>query len=645
MLQLRLVVRSVGYLLCLAAAACSGGGGGGASEPSRLLVSADTAPIEATGGSVPNFDRRLLEGRPIAEVYRLTTPAAEPFAFDLTSWLPGLSGAAGVAVKHLAADGRTPNGDGSLAAAGIEVRGTALGRAGAWVSAGGEGFARLRIAGTIDAPQVLCVSVDADASGRAPVAVIALDLGPRSAITRPDADAVDPPVGMTRQTLYSSAASQFGMPTVAVSGDRTSIVCYEGDQLDPWLGPRYELRLQHDAVTGAVTGGATQLAEAWASPWRDHEIAALFNVLAVARAETGGVRLRLSFDRGATFAQDALFPIGDGASRLVQIAMAADYSLAMVYWREAANRQALECVLVEGQPVAFDGYGSPTWFAFPSQEVLWQMPIDGTPLTSGIAWSDGGDLAIGYGGAWFVPGTTWTSVAEFRCSTRRYGELRRDRLVEQNRIVAMDPSVAVTGSGGTLQVYYAYETQDGVRLAHSADGGDTFAVAATFGHPGDHQPTVCVRPGTAEPRVDVLYLAARNEGLELHATQWPNGLAGPSQTVRLVGAASVVAPGVPLPGGDPTNYVSRTTQVGWMGYDAVVDGDRLTVVVDEVTYDHTAWVLGIPVRGELQIFGPQVTTAGGFRPSAPPPFAPGLTEPLRSPVAADAHQLLLLRVP
>ncbi|MFM1872591.1 MAG: hypothetical protein RL398_2013, partial [Planctomycetota bacterium] len=105
------------------------------------------------------------------------------------------------------------------------------------------------------------------------------------------------------------------------------------------------------------------------------------------------------------------------------------------------------------------------------------------------------------------------------------------------------------------------------------------------------------------------------------------------------------APGVPLPGGDPATYVSRTTQVGWMGYDAVVDGDRLTVVVDEVTYDHTAWVLGIPVRGELQIFGPQVTTAGGFRPSAPPPFAPGLTEPMRSPVAADAHQLLLLRLP
>ena len=639
----RSVVLSGVWLL---AAACSGSGSS-APTAARLLVSADTVALDPAVGANVLYDRRLLAGRPVANVYRLTTPANEPFAFDLTTWQPNLTGEAEVRVRHLADGGNTPTSPTSLLEAGINLRGGNLLLDQPWVAGIGEGFARVSVHGTITADQVLAVEV-----GDGPVDVVAIAIGPRSAIRRPDQDTTNLPAGMTRTTLYSSAAWQFGMPAVAVSGDRTSVVCYEGDQQRPEYGERFELRLQHDAATGQVTGGASQLGEWWAGAWRDHEVAALFNVLAVARSEAGQVRLRLSFDRGATFAQEMQFPSGAGQSRLVQIAMAADYSLALVFWRSGGPGMPNECVLVEGQPLAFDGNGSPTWFSFPSQEVLWQLPADGTPLTSGIAWSEGGDLVVGYGGTWFEnpsnPGNqppTWVSIAEFRCATKLYGQPRIDRLVHRERLVGVDPTVAVRGSGSGLQIYYAFEASDGIRLAHSGDAGGTFTTAATFGQPGDHLPAVFCRPGALGDRVDVLYLAPRVAGTELLMARWPAGLAGPREDVRLVEATSTPVPVGALPGGGHLPFGNLVTQVGWLGYDAVLAGDDLVVVVDEHTGEAWTPLIAAPFRGQSWVLGPQLSSPGGFRASEPPPLAPGLTEPLRAPRVGDAHQLLLLRLP
>ena len=69
-----------------------------------------------------------------------------------------------------------------------------------------------------------------------------------------------------------------------------------------------------------------------------------------------------TFDRGATFAQRDTIASGNRSTRLVQIAMAADYSLAIVYWATVGFGSAVELMLVEGRPASFDPTGSPTWF-------------------------------------------------------------------------------------------------------------------------------------------------------------------------------------------------------------------------------------------------------------------------------------------
>jgi hypothetical protein len=632
----------------LAAYACSGSrSSGGAPRFARLLVSADTVAIDPEPAAVARFDRQLLGGREEGPTYRLSTPANTPFAFDLTTWMPNLSGDAEVRVRHLANGGQAPTSPISLLEAGMHLQGRSIVQAEPWFAAGGSGFARLSVHGEIATEQVLGIAAD---SG--PVSIIVLEIGPPSIIRRPTSEVVTAPAGMTTTTLYSSAAWQFGMPAVTVSGDRTSVVCYEGDQQQPIEGERFELRLQHDAATGLVTGGASPLAESWAGSWRDHEIAALWNVLAVARCEREVVRLRLSFDRGASFAQEVVFPSGYGPSRLVQVAMAADYSLALVFWRTLGPNSPLECVLVEGQPAAFDLNGSPTWFTFPTQQVLGQLPANSTPLTSGIVYSSGGDLVVGYGGSRLEepplrgPGLPdWISIAEFHCATRLYGQAWQDRLVHEERLVGVDPTVAVSGSGAGLQIYYAFEAADGIRLAHSADAGHSFALAAVFGQPGDYLPSVFCRPGPGGDRIDVLYLAPRLQGLELLGARWSAGLGSPRQELRLLAATSALVPVGVLPGGRELPWGRLMTQVGWLGYDAAIAGEELVVAVDQHTCESWTTMVWAPQRGRFE-FWPQTTgLSGGFRPSEPPPLAPGLTEPLRAPLAADAHQLLLLRLP
>lgn len=635
--------------LTLACAGCgSGSGGGRTADPApRLLVTAGTTVLPPAVVAPPPADAQALAGARIAANYRLSTPADAPFQFELVTWGAG-NGFDFVSLRHLR-DGDAPAAtDGfSLARAGVQVAGQGLAGNGDTVFASGDGFCRLTLQGRITADQSFAVATDGEA-----VVVVVVEVGGESAINRLPATEPEPPSVLSRTTIHSSDSWQFGLPTVARSGDRTTIVCYEGDRQNVNTPSRYEQRLQHDALTGAVTGGAELLAASDSGYWRDHEVAALFNVLAVARSEAEGVRVRLSFDRGATFAQDVAVLPGFAPARLVQAAMAADYTLAVAAWRQQADGTGHEFVVVEGRPSAVDAFGSPLWYAFTPPEVLHTIDREVAPLTTGIAWSAGGDLVVGYAANWFEPVRTggWRSTTEFRCATRLWGEPWRDAEVDREEMFGMDPTVAVHGQGEALRIFYAYEVRDGLRLATSDDGGFFWGIPTAFGQPGDHLPSVFVRDGAVPGalRVDVLSLAARAAGTELHRASWAEWGASDRRDEALTRASFVASAFVPssgLPAGLSLPFQLLTTQVGWLGYDAVQVGDELVVAYDEVTMDSVRFGLALPIA-----FPNATTTAGGpvygpiFSSATPPPLAPGLTVPMPSPDPAHMHQLKLLRL-
>jgi hypothetical protein len=637
---------SVVLVMALALAACSSGGGSDAAPPAtaRLVVATSTTLLTPSSAARPSVDPSVIAASNIGSYYRVTTPADAPFAFDLVAWSAGASGSTQVSIRHLKDGNVAPAGDASWIDAGITPQGRGLTRGGGWLGARGDGTARLTLQGRIQRDQLLAVTAD---TGE--VTLVEIAIGPTSEIARPISDGAPLPPGSTRQTIYSSDSWQFGLPTVAVSGDRTSIVCYEGDHLQPTAEARFELRMQHDAVTGAVTGGASPLAAGDSGYWRDHEIVALYNVLGVVRGEAEGVRVRLSFDRGATFAQELVVAPGIGPSRLVQAAMAADYSLAIGAWRQAANGSGLEFVLIEGQPLAFDPQGSPTWFAFSQPQVVHTMPIESSPMNTGIAWSAGGDLVVGYGASWFasLPDRRWSSTAEYRCAVRLYGGQTIDTLVDRELVVGVDPTVAVLGQGAGMRIFYGYEGRDGVRMATSSDAGATFGAPITVGLPGDHLPTVLARETAGVTKVDLLYLGYRDQGTELHAARWADWPQSPREDLRLTVAQTQNTTPPQVPGGPFPWYPfsMRTTQVSWLGYDAMLDGDVVVVAYDEVTFDNVMVCLGAPLGvGDRGLGGPVASPTGGFHASEPPPLAPGLTQPVRSVNAADAHQLVLLRL-
>ncbi len=626
--------------------ACSNGGDAAPTEASRLLVTAATVALAPeTAAPLTPVDLRALGAPRVENHYRLTTPAGEPFSFELVSWTPRAAGGAAVSVAHVSDGGQAPAGGiESLAAAGIVPLGTGLESGNGWLTANGDGFVRLTLSGKIVRDQVLAVNAWTSA-----ITLVEIAVGPRSEINQLPTQVPAHPGVISRETIYSSDAWGFGLPTIAVSGDRTSIVAYEGNRVHGMARDRYEMRMQHDRVTGAVTGGGTVETASDTGHWRDHEVAALFNVLCVARSEHDRVRVRFSFDRGATFAQDVELDAGLGPSRLVQVAMAADYTLAVAHWCSVGDGSRLELRLAEAGPVAFDQHGSPTWFQFGPTQVVSTVPADSVPLTTGIAWSDGGDLVIGHGTSRLEPGSTWTSRTRFRCAVRPYGGTLVDRFVDEEVVVGRDPSVAVLGQGPGLRIFYAYETANGVRLASSDDAGATFVLGPTVGAPGDHLPAVFAREANGVARVDVLYLAMRAEGTELHHSRWLDWSSGVREDLQLSAATltpTPLQPGRPVPGGvtTPFDYGWRLQHVSWLGYDAVLDGEHIVAVFDEVTLDAAFVCLGAPVMGSgTGLLGPTVS-AGPFIRANPPPLAPGMTLPVPAIDPAHAHQLRLVRI-
>jgi hypothetical protein len=620
-----------------------------------LVLAAGVVGLTTSGDRswTAGVDTSRLGLEEIDGVYDLTTPAGEPFAFDAIARAAGNSGEVRLSLAHVD-DGGTAvsGGPGSLAIAGIAPSASGLSSTNSWLNARGDGFARFTVRGKVERDQVLALETSTEAGGMN--ALVRVRIGERSAINGAAGEGDAYPGVLQEGTIYSSNSWSFGLPTAAVSGDRTSIVCYEGDRADPFRGDRFEMRLQHDRVTGTVTGGGSKEASPDSGHWRDHEIAALYNVLALVHGGAEAVSVKLSFDRGASFGQtEVLWSGSEGyRPRLAQLSMAADYSLAVLYWRSSPDgTTSLE--LVEGRPSAFDGGGSPTAYKFDGPLPVHEERGDVTPLLMEAAWSEGGDLVVGFAFTRFnsMPDRSWEIVTQNRCAVRPWGGAFEDRLIEEDRIVGRDPSVALIGSGPGLTVFYAYEGREGVLLRMSEDAGRTFSAAISAGDPGSHTPSVLARRQGDALRVDLLYLTDAGSGTELHLLHWDDFRSGLSSRHRLTRAAMVPFDSVPpdskAPGISPGIYPppgggSRITEVAWLGYDAVLDGDDAVVVVDEQTYD--AWYVCMGLDGGSGFGSPTAFEQVDFTPADPPPLAPGLTEPMPAPDPAHMHQLKLIRL-
>lgn len=604
-----------------------------------LLITAGAtvvAPVSPTPAVDPREIWPFFESAVVA-VYELTSPPDEELAFGVVTW------SRGVAITHLRDGGALVEADGlSLARAGLLPLGNGL----RWHSGATHSFgdlpAPLTIQGRITRDQVF--GLWRQGPGGSQAVIIRLRLGPRSAINRAQDTAGASPGVVSLDTMYTSDSRHFGMPSVATAGDRTTVVCYEGERPTGNPRRRYELRLQRDARTGAVIGGGTAENALESGGSLDHDVIARGDVLAFLRAEPQGVRVRLSFDGGTTSAQQELLVLGVTRTRLVQAAFGPGWRVAVACWRETDGGGGLELVVVEGQPAAFDGAGRPSWFVFWQTDALFSVPSTGfgpVPLRPSLAWSEAGDLVVGYGvnAPHQDPSQPWTCESQLRCAVRLAGGQWSDREVQRLPILAHGPAVAVAGHGSALRIVYGHEADDGVRLVTSDDAGATFAPGTTVGAVGDREPTLFMRETGGQTRVDVLYLAARSNGVELHRSTWLDWPAGERNDTALTLAQRHVVPAGPvLPTGmPPVSFGFRVAQLHASGYDAVQDGDHLVVAYDEVT-SHSAEVCFVLTT----IPSPFSTT---FYVPQPPPLATGLTLTMPTPEAAHSHQLKLLRLP
>ncbi len=592
-------------------------------------------------------------------VYELTAPTGSPFEFDIVSQGNDLSGPVSVWVTHLGDGANKPDPDvASVLRAGVILSGPGQSFDGTWFRMEGDGFARATFHGRIQTDQIYAVRVESNQG--VTEALVCVRPGAASAIALPESTGSDYPDLLEVRTLYSSPSPAFGLPVAAVSGDRTSVIAYEGDR-GSGAGGRFELRLQLDHATGAVTGGAQQETSADSGNWRDHDVAALFNVLAVVQAGSDDVELRISFDRGATFTQTESFPTASlrGSARLASIAMAADYSLAVSYWRPTFDGGS-ELVVVRGVPSETAPDGSPTRFEFSAPESIHLQDSRVIPLITGLAWSDGGDLVVGYGYTRFVvtiinPQISVRPIESqsiFRCAVLPWNSgTWDDTLVDwETQIISRDPSVSAVGSYPDLRILYAYESRDGVMLSASRNGGQTFSEPTRHGPSNAYMPTVIARGS----RVDLFYLATGSNGTELMLEQWRDFENGSAQTYRLTTAVrkdireykTKLSPGgaTSISNGNFLILEADTTQIGNFGYDVARAGDELHVIVDEHR-DLRVLSLGIVdvPAGQNPVF---IGARGDapFEPATPPTLHEGLTGPLPQPVAAHAHQLRLLRL-
>jgi hypothetical protein len=615
--------------------------GAGMSELLPEDVDTLSASLDLGHVGVPALDR----------VYELETPAAADFAFTIVMRAPGNAGPVLFSVAHAKAGAGVPSGGAeSLAAAGLVLDGAGLGYRGTWVDVSGDGFARLTIRGRIDEAQVVVAEAD---GGSGPFRIgIRIGIGAPSVINVP-ADSLPDLPGVTSTTLYSSDSYQCGLPAIAVSGDRYSITAYDGSPVDPFDPVRQRIWLQYDAQTTTVTGGQAQSASPDSGSWRDQEIAASGNVLAVLYTGDGQVRADVSLDRGGSFPiQQVLDAAGPfWGQRLVQCAVAPDYTLACLYWRTTGTETAprSELCLVEAAPTGFDVNNTPTGYAFPPPFVLWGLGEDVSPLLMSLVYTEGGDLVVGYGYSRVLPGPdpgTNLFQASYRCDTRLAGGTWRHTEIEHvDQVLPADPNVCVVGSGPALQIFYAYEMADGIHVRLSTNGGLSFLHLATAGSPGAMMPSIHARVSGEVLKLDVLFLDPAAAGYEVHDLRWADFYTTAPSVYRLTHATLDPTPSPPgsAPPGSGAPFAGMpggftATSVAWFGYDAVTDGDRIAVSVLESTTQSYAffWMLG---GGLVGVPG---SGSGGSLP--PPVLLPGMTGVVPVPDPTDRNQLKLFLI-
>lgn len=598
-------------------------------ETSDTLSSA----VDASRFGVAAFDR----------VYELETPAGTDFCFNIVARGSGNFGLTRLSLGHVMDQGAMPAvGIESLVAAGMTVEAPGLSNQGQLVDINGDGFARAIIRGRITAEQVLLVRAPTD-GGEINIGV-RLKIGNVSAINLAAGNTQGARPGATTVDIYSSDAWQFGLPAIAVSGDRYSVVTYDGDPGSSGYVNRRRRWLQMDTGTGTVTGGDAESHSPDSGFWRDQEIAALGNVLAVAYTGNGELRAEVSLDRGATFPiSDVINPNSGWGTRLAQIAIAPDYTLGVLYWDsvQGPTGHRSRLMLMQATPTGLDPNFTPLGYTWAAPEVLHDTGTDATPLLMHFEYSQGGDIVIGYGYTTVTPlPGTWSVLtsAYFRCAVKLYGGVWTDKQLDsEDQVTPADPHVCVLGSGTGMEIFYAYEKSDGIYLLHSADAGATFQQVHHVAVEGALQPSVHARMKGAEKRVDLLYAAPDSLGMALHNVLWTDFPASTPTTYHLT-QSTVSAGGTP-PFGMPQGFSINT--LAWFGYDAVLDGEDVVVVHHEMTYDayEFFWATG---WGSMWQGMPAAAPAGGagFM-GTPPPIVllPGMTGTVPAPDPAHRNQL------
>lgn len=588
-----------------------------------------SASVNASRFGVNTFDR----------VYELQTPADTDFSFNIVARGADNWGLTRVEVGHVADDGSIPTlGSETIAGAGMTLEAPGMSNAGDIVQINGDGFARVTVRGRISKEQVLVAKVPFQ-NNELNIG-IRISIGNTSAINLSAANPQGFRPGMTTTDIYSSDSWQFGLPSIAVSGDRYSVVMYDGDPNTNSYTYRKRRWLQMDAQTSAVTGGEANAYSMDSGFWRDQEIAAQGNVLAVAYTGNGQLRAEISLDRGATFPIERVVDSSAGfGTRLAQIAIAPDYTLGVVYWKSYYYGSQL--TLVEGTPAGFDANNDPTGFNWGTPQVIHYAPGIVVPLVMQMEYSQGGDAVIGYG---YTLLTTGMASARYRCAVRLWGGTWGDKLVDQeDRVMPCDPHVSLLGSGTSMEIFYTYEKDDGVYLWYSDDASASFTLAHHVAHPGAAMPSVHARMQGAEKRVDLIYAAPDGWGMELHNKQWDDFSLGAAPTEWRITQSGAVPGGNP-PAGMPQGW--DITTMGWFGYDAVLKGDDVAIVYHELTYGSYEyfWAWG------WQWNQPNVFTAsagagsssggGGYTPPPTPTvLAPGMTGTVPTPDPNHRNQL------
>ncbi len=599
------------------------------------LAEISPSPTDSLSGAF-NLSRLGIAG--FTRTYELTTPANTDFAFSVVARGRGNSGTVTISAAHVANGAATPSGGvESIVGAGITIQAPALTNQGLFVQATGNGFVRLAISGRITQTQVLALRVPLDNSTE--VLGVRVRIAGLSIINTPGVQQNNRP-GMIASDVFSSESSLFGLPAIAVSGDRYTLVTYDGDS-------NYNRRrqwLQVSAATGAVTGDAGDCPALDTGFWRDQEVAALGNVIAIAFTGDGQVRVDVSLDRGASFPIQAVLDSGSGWSwRLVQAAISSDYKIGCLFWRtvEVNGQPSGQWVLVEGTPTAFDSNNTPTGYTWGWPAAVRNTGADTTPVVSHLQYSSGGDLVIGYGYTHsVVNGGMRTNSAYFRCAVRRFGQSAfSDVLVDSEiNIVPSDPHVAVVGSGANMMILYAYERRDGIYLGFSNNAGASFTTGAVVTETGAATPSIFARMQGSQLRVDLLFVTPVAGGLELHDMLWTDfGPGSYPARYRLTQVRSVQ--GATPPAGMP--YADATVSLSYFGYDAELKGDDLAVVVHEVKYQpyeiYWGGFVGAPTP-------PPGAPGAPIFFSTPPPtvLLPGLTGAVAAPDPSHANQLRLL---